>query len=160
MLHDRNPEKLTCIFGLQVEESSKGETLHFTWRQNIIPAEKNTVCITVWYFKKSLTVTTKHPSVFLSPVPVHRLIQATCALQETGLQHRKSSDSESVDVHIQNYQAKYSHNYLIQFYCRIKSLTTPASSRNCIILSSSTDPEKQTEPVFSVIAGHSSSTEL
>lgn len=31
----------TCIFGLQVEETSEAESLHFPRRQNIIPVEKN-----------------------------------------------------------------------------------------------------------------------
>lgn len=52
----------TCIFGLQVEEPSKAETLHFPRRQNVIPVEKNLflagfTCGNVWADLRILHIT-------------------------------------------------------------------------------------------------------
>lgn len=39
-IHYNDPQQQTCVFRLQVEEPSEAETLHFPWRQNIVPAER------------------------------------------------------------------------------------------------------------------------
>lgn len=77
----RKSEHHTCIFGLQVEEPSKAETLHFSWRQDVIPAENSSaslLCTSVVALDFILLA-------LLLPVPVHYFIQPACALQETGL---------------------------------------------------------------------------
>lgn len=82
--------------------------------------------------------------VYLLPVPVHLFIQPSCPPQETGLGHRRLIQDQWVFKMISYSKSLAKILVKKKKYCKVMSLTTPASSRNCIILSSSTRPEKWT----------------
>lgn len=73
--------------------------------------------------------------VFLLPVPVHFFIQPPCPLQQTGLEDRR--------VSLGIIRCFSSKPFPLPNRLEKKQLTTPASSRNCTIRSSSTGPGRQ-----------------
>lgn len=140
--------------GRRVEQSRDAafhlETEHHTCREKLVQSlllllnasevpwqpRSNTHLSFCFVFSSGISLTSSSP-------PVHPALLSASG-DWTGTQ---TFDSGSVGVQNDFIFKEFSEDFkkLKKYiYCKIMSLTTPASSRNCIILSSSTRPEKWT----------------